>query len=128
MLVLATMMAAVQVSNPFSGWPVQLAIAAPFIVGIAFIGRWLIKRYDQTEQEKKDLYEKVLNDFLKAINSSNSAIIANTEALEETVGVVRDVRQELALERSLRVRYEERLRALGKLNPRGEEDNEIASP
>lgn len=109
----------VTVTNPFNGWPVQLAVAAPFALGLAFLGKWLISRLEKSEDEKKSLYERIISDSLTAINASTAAIQANTSALSDSVNVVRDVKQELYVERQLRIRYEERLKIQDESGQRG---------
>ena len=61
------------VTEGVAGWPLQLSVAVPFVGALAFIGKWLLGRTDALEKDKKDLYDKIINDLLDTVRSSTTA-------------------------------------------------------
>src|SRR3954447_5588487 len=59
-----------ETASSIPSWTFQLGIAVPFVLALAFVGRWLIARLDRVETEKNALYEKLINDVVPALKSS----------------------------------------------------------
>lgn len=83
--------------------PAQLGILIPFLAAFAWIGLWLVHRYDQVSKEKDALYERLLAEVLPLIGDLTKAA---TDMRAETAAV----RQDWTAEREARIRAEERNR------------------
>jgi membrane protein implicated in regulation of membrane protease activity len=64
-------------------WAAQLGFAAPFALALAFVGRWLIRRLEESETAKEAIYEKVIEQVVPALTQSTDALAEATELLRD---------------------------------------------
>lgn len=84
--------------------PPEAALATPFVLALAAVGRWLIHRLDQAESEKKELYGTVIDQVVPALVASTKLLKEDLLPLVQTLRFERDserLRRE-ELERQLR--------------------------
>lgn len=96
--------------NIFNGWPILLSVAAPFILALAFVGKYMIDKVDRCEERERALYNKIITDLLSAVNAGTTAINSNATSMGSLLDFVGDFKDDLRVERELRIRVEERLK------------------
>lgn len=66
---------------------VQLGIAAPFVLALGLVGKWLMAKLDASEKAKDGLYDKIVEQVVPALN-------ANAEAAKELINVASELRMD----------------------------------
>lgn len=84
-------------------WPQQLAIAVPFVLALAWVGRWLFGALQDERQANRDLTNKIMDKVVPALDSS-------AEATKGMLELARDLARRLNEERDERIRLQERMR------------------
>lgn len=93
---------------------VQLGIAAPFVLALGLVGKWLMAKLDASEKAKDGLYDKIVEQVVPALN-------ANAEAAKDLINVaqelrtdLKELRTQLESERIEKVRLEAQAAAAGR--------------
>lgn len=84
--------------------PPEAALATPFVLALAAVGRWLIHRLDQSENETRELYKTIIDRVMPAMEASTKLL------KEDLLPLVQTLRFERDSERLRREELERRIR------------------
>lgn len=89
----------------------QLGIAAPFVIALGLVGRWLMAKLDASEKAKDILYEKIVEQVVPALNANAGASKDLIYVAEELRNDLKQLYEKLEEERIEKVRLEAQTRS-----------------